>query len=289
MWRGTVGKFVDLQGVESYVNTLNWTDFHPSFIVVHNTSAPNLATYAGWRAHPEKHGNWSPEQWSKNLSSYYMNQGWQGGPHAFVCPDGILLFTPFNVQGTHSPSWNSRAIGIETVGEFENEPFDNGVRSNLIGTLGILHRKLGLDPADYKLGARGLHFHKEDPGTTHKQCPGKNIVKSELVANVVSYMNGHPVSGQDDRTEHVHIPAAVHVAPTGGMTDEELHSILWAQRQLIRTGFLKPTLSNGKRSDDGQDGPTTQAAVRAFEAAKGLVVDRGIAGPVVRATLKSVA
>jgi uncharacterized protein YgiM (DUF1202 family) len=31
---------------------------------------------------------------------------------------------------------------------------------------------------------RGLHFHKEDPETTHKSCPGKNVVKSDLIKAV---------------------------------------------------------------------------------------------------------
>ena len=29
-----------------------------------------------------------------------------------------------------------------------------------------------------------MHFHKEDRATTHKSCPGRNIVKSDLVSDV---------------------------------------------------------------------------------------------------------
>ena len=46
-----------------------------------------------------------PEGWARTLASYYIGQGWSAGPHAFVCPDGILLFTPFTEKGTHSPAW----------------------------------------------------------------------------------------------------------------------------------------------------------------------------------------
>ena len=31
---------------------------------------------------------------------------------------------------------------------------------------------------------RGLHLHKEDPKTTHKHCPGKNVVKEDLIKTV---------------------------------------------------------------------------------------------------------
>jgi hypothetical protein len=199
-----VGKFVDLAGFAAHVNGLAFLNWRPQFVVVHNTSAPTLANYADWRAHPEKHGNWTPEKWLQNLRSYYAGLGWNAGPHAFVCPDGIGLFTPFTQRGTHSPAWNSITWGIETVGEFETEPFDNGSRTNLIAVLGILHARIGLSPADYKFGVRGIHFHKEDPITTHKTCPGKHMVKADLVNDVVAFMqNLHP-------GDHAEIPMPVH-------------------------------------------------------------------------------
>lgn len=204
-----VGKFVDIDGFRAHVDALVFTGWQPAFVVVHNTSEPDLATYADWRAHPERHGNWTPEQWGRNLASYYAGMGWSGGPHAFVCPDGILLFTPFTTPGTHSPAWNSRTWGIETVGEFERETFEGSPsQTNLIAVLGILHARLGLNPADYQFGVRGIHFHKEDPVTTHKSCPGRNMVKADLVAAVVDYIeNAHP-------GDHTEAPPEVHATPT---------------------------------------------------------------------------
>jgi GH24 family phage-related lysozyme (muramidase) len=201
-----VGKFVDLAGFAAHVEGLVFTVWTPQFVVVHNTSAPTLANYADWRAHPERHGNWTPEQWLKNLAGYYSGLGWNAGPHAFVCPDGVGLFTPFTQRGTHSPAWNSITWGIETVGEFETEPFDDGSKTNLIAVLGILHARIGLNPADYKFGVRGIHFHKEDPITTHKTCPGKNMVKADLVADVVAYMQATHPGG------HAEIPIESHTA-----------------------------------------------------------------------------
>jgi hypothetical protein len=206
-----VGKFVDLAGFAAHVEGLVFTGWRPQFVVVHNTSIPSLATFADWLAHPEKHGGWTHEKWLQNLASYYANeQGWKAGPHAFVCPDGIGLFTPFTQHGTHSPAWNDRTWGIETVGEFETEPFGDGSQTNLIAVLGILHARIGLNPADYKFGVRGIHFHKEDPVTTHKTCPGRNMDKSALVNGVVAYMQlAHP-------GDHVVVPISAHVGAVEG-------------------------------------------------------------------------
>jgi hypothetical protein len=267
-----VDKFVDVPGFAAHVAALQFTGWKPQFVVVHNASAPSLSNYAEWRAHPEKHGNWTPEQWGRNLQSYYAGMGWSGGPHAFVCPDGILLFTPFTQHGTHSPAWNSITWGIETVGEFESEPFGNGSRTNLIAMLAILHARIGLNPVDYKFGVRGIHFHKEDPVTTHKTCPGRNMVKAELVADVATYMQAaHP-------GDHVEIPAAVNEVASSGMTEEELTSVTWLQTSLNKLG--------DHLAVDGDAGAATKAAVTSFQAKHDLVSD-GIAGPVTRAAIKS--
>ena len=64
------------------------------------------------------------------------------------------------------------------VGELDEEPFDERVRDNTIAALASLHAKLGLDP-------RGLRFHKEDPKTTHKDCPGKHVSQSDVIERAI--------------------------------------------------------------------------------------------------------
>lgn len=271
-WKGIVGRFVQIAEFKAHVDALRFDGWTPSFVVVHNTSEPDLALYNEWRAHPEKHGGWTPELWGRNLASYYAGMGWSGGPHAFVAPDGILLFTPFTTPGTHSPAWNSRTWGIETVGEFDREAFAGSPsHANLVALLGILHARIGLNPADYHFGVRGLHFHKEDPVTTHKSCPGKNMVKPDLVADVVSYIESlHPGDHQD-------IAVAVHTAPPA-LTGIELTSTIWLQQRLNAKGAV-PQLAT-----DGDLGEATRQAVRAFQQKNALVPD-GIAGPLTRAKL----
>jgi hypothetical protein len=187
-WRGIVGKsFTTPLAFENYVDGLLFNLWRPRFVVVHNTSAPDLKTYA---AHWTRTYPISDEQWMINLVGYYRDQQhWSGGPHLFVTPRSICVFTPLTGPGTHSPSWNSVSWGVETVGEFETDPFDNGVRDNLVAALAILHSKAGLQLLPYQLGVKGLHFHKEDPATSHRNCPGKNMVKVDLLSRVQASIN----------------------------------------------------------------------------------------------------
>lgn len=187
-WKGIVGRsFTSPADFSAYVDTLHFGLWRPQFVVVHNTSEPDLATYAG---HFNRPVPISDEQWMLNLQGYYRDtEKWSGGPHLFVTPRSICAFTPLTMPGTHSPSWNSISWGVETVGEFEREPFSGTVRSNLVAALGILHAKAGLSLLPYQLGVRGLHLHKEDPNTTHKSCPGKNLIKAELVEETQAFIN----------------------------------------------------------------------------------------------------
>jgi hypothetical protein len=197
-WRGTVGRGFSAQEFETYIHTLTFAAWRPKFVVVHNTSAPTLAQYRAWK---QRHPPITGERWMSNLVAYYRDQQhWSAGPHLFVADDKIWAFTPLTAQGTHTPSWNAVSWGVETVGEFDNEPFEGSVRDNLESALASLHSLMGWDPSDYRLGVRGLHFHREDPGTTHRHCPGANMVKDALVSAVADRMrNMHPGEHLTDR------------------------------------------------------------------------------------------
>lgn len=197
IWRGVVGKSFTSDAFEKYVATLKFNLWRPKFVVVHNTSSPDLKKWREWQTRKPPI---SDEKWAQNLVGYYRDQQkWSAGPHLFVTPAGILVFSPLTGPGTHSPSWNSISWGVETVGDFEREPFSGAVKDNLIAALAILHAAAGLSPLPYQVGVRGLHFHKEDKKTTHKTCPGKNMVKAELVKAVqAEILRRHPGGGHPE-------------------------------------------------------------------------------------------
>src|SRR6187551_1406735 len=151
-WKGIVGKNFSLQEFDSYCHTLQWTNWRPSFIVLHNTATPSLA---------QRPDGLTKEHITSLEAFYRDEQKWSGGPHLFVDDKQIWVFTPLTVSGTHSPSWNKVALGVEMLGDFEKEAFDAG---------------RGLD-------AQTIRIHRDDPLTTHA-CPGKNVRKLEIIQEV---------------------------------------------------------------------------------------------------------
>jgi hypothetical protein len=130
-----------------------------------------------------------------NTQSYYEKKlKWLGGPHFFVTPQQDICAFGFNdllAAGTHASCFNNSSIGIEMVGEFDNEAFDSGpgaqVADNAIYLMALLHNKIGLTPAPYVYDQRGLHFHIECKADNH-DCPGVAVHKPDIVARVKAEM-----------------------------------------------------------------------------------------------------
>jgi hypothetical protein len=170
-WKGILNKAFLTSEFDKYCETLQWTAWRPSFIVLHNTAIPSLAD------RPNGFSN----QNMKDLETYYRDvQKWFAGPHLFIDDVHIWCFTLLTVPGTHSPSWNKVSLGIEMLGNYEKESFSSGrgleVRNNVVSAIATLSSVLGLDPSTMKL-------HREDPLTTHA-CPGKNVRKWEVIQQV---------------------------------------------------------------------------------------------------------
>lgn len=270
------GRVMTIPQLEEHVASLAFAGpFQPKFICVHNTDVPSVATFNGWI----KRGSPTPEQWGRNLAAYYVGEGFPSMPHAFTMPDGrVLLGAPFNIKGTHTPSWNGIAIGIENVGNFDNESWGGPESAALVGLLAALHNRLKLDPANYVRGVRGLHFHKEDSRTTHKNCPGKNMVKAPLVAAVVARMKGLAADSVDNG-EHVVLPDTAAVVDASSLTDYEAISPWWVQLTLRSLGY--------KLGIDGKIGDETKSIVKQFQAKHPPLVVDGIAGSATRIALKA--
>lgn len=174
MWVKTVDKMFQPEDFIKYTDAfdLSKMDWKPKGIVLHNTSEPSLKQW------PSTSG----EQRMENFVDFYKNiQHWHAGPHLFVAPEGIWIFTPLTEPGVHSPSYNNTHLGVEMVGEYQTEPFDRGpgekVRSHAICALVSLCHLFNLDSAS-------IIFHREDPRTSHKECPGKNVSKPHILDQV---------------------------------------------------------------------------------------------------------
>ena len=190
-WKGIVGKGFSAAAFRTYLTTVEFSSWRPQFVVVHNTFVPTLAD---WHSVPGRRR-------MLGLQSYYRDQmHWSAGPHLFVADDRIWVFTPLNTSGIHSPSWNAISWGVELAGDYSTEPFSAAVRDNAVSALAGLHKLVGLDP-------HGLRLHREDPETTHKNCPGKNVIKADLIQWISEKM------AAEDPGEHT--PAAAIASGAG--------------------------------------------------------------------------
>jgi hypothetical protein len=167
-WKGTVAAGFTAGEFAEYVSTIRFRDWAPDFIVLHNTQQPTLAD---WHGVPGA-------EWMHRLASYYRDdQQWSGGPHLFVADDLIWVFTPLNVPGVHSPSWNAESWGVESVGDFDCETMSAAQLELLVAALTQLHRLGGFDTPR-------LRLHKDDPKTTHTFCPGAQFDRELVTARL---------------------------------------------------------------------------------------------------------
>ncbi len=187
-WKPIVGIAFDAAGFDAYCKGLNWLNWRPSFIAVHNTAVPSLA----------QRPNGFSRQHIANLEGYYQGLGWRAGPHLFIDDKSIWVFTPLTTTGRHSPSWNNIALGFEMLGNYETESFTSGrglaVRKNAVSATASVSRCLGLDP-------RSIRLHKEDPATTH-DCPGKNVKKAQFITEAQSAIAAHYNAEHDLAAPH---------------------------------------------------------------------------------------
>lgn len=137
------------------------TVWRPRGVVLHNTGKINWPGVVNGK-------EITPEQRLDNMSVGWRNAKFKAAPHLVLPPDGLVwLAWPLWKPGTHSPSWNSTFWGIEMVGDFRFEdPTPELIRTASMAMAGM-YRLLGQQ-------VDGNHFklHKEDPKTTHRDCPG---------------------------------------------------------------------------------------------------------------------
>lgn len=176
-WKGMVAKSFTPETFDAYLKTLKFSIWRPQFCVLHNTAIPAL----------DDRPNGLTIDHIKGLETFYRDvQKWSAGPHLFIDDRQIWVFSPLTGSGVHSPSWNSISWGIEMLGDYNKDSFDSGrglqVQNNAVAAISSLSALVGLTPDS-------LRFHREDPKTTHKGCPGSNVVKSKIVAEVTELIH----------------------------------------------------------------------------------------------------
>ena len=179
-----VGRVFDAEAFKEYIETvnLNWI----SSVTVHHTASPNLAQRPkGWTI-----------QHMRNIADYYKNGlGWSSGPHLFTDEDQIFGMSSLWKPGVHARSFNRNSIGIETLGDYDNEDPKSGRGLECWHTTAqataIILEKRGLEPSNST-----VKFHRNDPQTS-KTCPGRLVEKDWFLGLVSNYTNS---TGSQDLT-----------------------------------------------------------------------------------------
>lgn len=163
-----VGQVFDIQAFRAHLDALDlsWA----SSVTIHHTAYPNLEMRPkGWTI-----------QHMRNLANYYGNERrWSAGPHLFTDEDQIFGLSPLTARGVHAKSFNARSIGIEALGNYDQEDPSEGrgkeVWETTAAAVACLLNRM-------KLAATGdtIKFHRDDPHTS-KSCPGNRVIKQVFV------------------------------------------------------------------------------------------------------------
>lgn len=123
------------------------------------------------------------EHHMRNTQHYYQNElGWSAGPHLFIDDDQCWGMCDFRRTGVHARSFNANAIGIEVLGNYNEEAPNSGRGLACWHTAFAAGRHL-LRWLGLEANATTVRFHRDDPRTT-KTCPGSKVEKSWVLENL---------------------------------------------------------------------------------------------------------
>lgn len=213
----SVGKcFSSASDFLQYLDGLRFGSWRPKFITAHHTGLPTLKNWNDWQT---RNAPVSDEQWLRNLAHYYGNTlGWSAGPHFFFTPKHYCVLSDPTKRGVHAVSFNAVSWGVEMVGNFDTEEMTPATW--YIDGLACLHIALGQSPKPFQRGAFGLHFHRDDPKTS-KTCPGKKIIKADLINlidDAMASMTGVEAPAEIMAAQSYNVPARTGVTNTPGDT-----------------------------------------------------------------------
>lgn len=203
-----VGKVWSPDSFVEYLKTLKRPDWVKR-VCLHHCSAPSL----------EQRPQGFKAQHLENLKSFYQGMGWTKGPHFFTDEDQIWGMTPPTIRGIHSVGWNSSAIGIEALGDYDKEDPKTGrgleVWRTTAKTTAELLKWLSL-PANKDT----VTLHRLDK-VTSKSCPG-NKVSHDWVVDMVNneLQNKNPILKVPNQLK-VFVPVAS-TLKSRGFTDQQI-------------------------------------------------------------------
>jgi len=144
-------------------------------ITLHHTGFPDLALRP----------NGLTVQHMENTRHGYVNDnGWSSGPHLFVDDTHCLGMCDFRQHGIHAVAFNRRSIGIEVLGNYNEESPHSGRGANCWDVAIEVSRHV-LAWLGVEASTNSVFFHRDDPNTT-KTCPGSLVEKEWVIDRIRS-------------------------------------------------------------------------------------------------------
>lgn len=178
----TAGDFV------RYVETIEFAQPLPTRIFLHHTWRPTPETWRGHETMLAMKAYYERQQWRD--SDGRLHEGWTAGPHIFVAPDGIWLFSDLAHDGVGVYGHNYRTRHIEMVGNYDGEPPSGTILSDTVAVIGALSERLGLRASE-------LGFHRD---FSNKSCPGWAVTKAWLIPQVERWIDAYRRGRESDDT-----------------------------------------------------------------------------------------
>ena len=137
---------------------------------------------------------WRGKATMEGLKQFYIDKGWTAGPHLFLAENspnpednGIWQLTPLNIPGIHANACNPTTWGIEVVGDYDAQPWDDNTKRLTVGSIGELFKWRVLT-----VNNKSIRPHKECNPT--KSCPGNAINMNDVRSWITAYMAQIPVT-----------------------------------------------------------------------------------------------
>lgn len=200
------GKVWTLEGLAAYLKTIKAPSWAKA-VCLHHTAAPSL--YQRPDGFLAKH--------LENMRSYYSRElGWRSGPHLFIDEDQVWGMTPLTETGVHASSFNRSAIGIEVLGDYDNEDPKKGRGLQCWQTTAAATKML-LEWLNLPANDKTVLFHRDDPKTT-KTCPGGKVQKTWVLDLI---KNSEAKLSQPEKSSNSFRPLA-QALKEKGYTDSEI-------------------------------------------------------------------
>lgn len=212
---------------------------------IHHTWKPAKSSFKG--------NNHTPMQ--QSMKNYHVNTNkWSDiAQHLTLFPDGVWLTgRPFNKTPASISGWNTGALCVEMIGNFDlpgTLPYNNLGYDKLEGVQKQEILKLIKYFID-KYGEQSVKFHNDHPNVS-KTCPGTSLNKQVLIQEAKN-MNSKPIAPQPQVNNN--IPSAWAKSdwewgilnglvdgtnPKGNLSREQLMAVISRYHKKVKSGELK--------------------------------------------------